>query len=201
MSERLGLFTIIVFGEVVLGVVNGISKVKNLDFSAWLNFAFAISIVFALWWIFFTLTSNRHAKTGFVVATWLELLCIPTLMSLGLIAARFSYLFDSYEINQSLNILFNCAVAAFLIGINLMMGLLEYHDIFRSIERPVRMSLLVTAIVLIGWSLVNFKLDTQYYLLVVLGILVAEIICLNFFYYNLDAEARRKMENAGSESA
>ena len=201
MSERLGLFTIIVFGEVVLGVVNGISKVKNLDFTAWLNFAFAISIVFALWWIFFTLTSNRHAKTGFVVATWLELLCIPTLMSLGLIAARFSYLFDSYEINQSLNIVFNCAVAAFLIGINLMMGLLEYHDIFRSIERPVRMSLLVTAVVLIGWSLVNFNLDTQYYLLVVLGILVAEIICLNFFYYNLDAEARRKMENAVSESA
>src|SRR5437773_1767013 len=196
MAERLGLFTIIVFGEVVLGVVNGISKVNNLDFSAWLNFAFAISIVFALWWIFFTLTSNRNAKSGFVVATSLELLCIPTLMSLGLIAARFSYLFDSNEINQSLNIVFNCAVAAFLIGINLMMGLLEYHDIFRSIERPVRMSLLVTAVVLIGCSLVNFKLDTQYYLLMVLAILIAEIICLNFFYYNLDEEARRKVETA-----
>ena len=196
MAERLGLFTIIVFGEVVLGVVNGISKVNNLDFSAWLNFAFAISIVFALWWIFFTLTSNRNAKSGFVVATSLELLCIPTLMSLGLIAARFSYLFDSNEINQSLNIVFNCAVAAFLIGINLMMGLLEYHDIFRSIERPVRMSLLVTAVVLIGCSLVNFKLDTQYHLLVVLAILIAEIICLNFFYYNLDEEARREVETA-----
>ena len=196
MAERLGLFTIIVFGEVVLGVVNGIGKVNNLDFSAWLNFAFAISIVFALWWIFFTLTSNRNAKSGFVVATSLELLCIPTLMSLGLIAAGFSYLFDSNEINQSLNIVFNCAVAAFLIGINLMMGLLEYHDIFRSIERPVRMSLLVTAVVLIGCSLVNFKLDTQYHLLVVLAILIAEIICLNFFYYNLDEEARRKVETA-----
>jgi len=196
MAERLGLFTIIVFGEVVLGVVNGIGKVNNLDFSAWLNFAFAISIVFALWWIFFTLTSNRNAKSGFVVATSLELLCIPTLMSLGLIAARFSYLFDSNEINQSLNIVFNCAVAAFLIGINLMMGLLEYHDIFRSIERPVRMSLLVTAVVLIGCSLVNFKLDTQYHLLVVLAILIAEIICLNFFYYNLDEEARREVETA-----
>jgi low temperature requirement protein LtrA len=200
MAERLGLFTIIVFGEVVLGVVNGVSKVNNLNFSAWLNFAFAISIVFALWWIFFTLTSNRNAKTGFVVATFLELLCIPTLMSLGLIAARFSYLFDSNVTDQSLNIVFNCAVAAFLIGINLMMGLLEYHDIFRSIERPVRLSLLVTAMVLVGGSLVNFKLDTHYYLLVVLGVLVVEISCLNFLYYNLDVEERTRVENGLAET-
>ena len=198
MSERLGLFTIIVFGEVVLGVVNGISKISNLDFTAWLNFALAICIVFALWWIFFALTSNRTAKPGFVIATVLELLCIPTLMSLGLIAARFSYLFDSNDANQSLNILFNCAVAAFLIGVSLTMGLLEYADVFRSIERPVRLSLLATALILVGWSLVNIQLDSKYYLLVVLGILVGEIICLNFLYYNLDLEERRNMEAAAA---
>ena len=76
MAERLGLFTIIVFGEVVLGVVNGISSAEKLTFAVWLNFAFALSIVFALWWIFFTLTSNRMAKKGFVNATLLELFCI-----------------------------------------------------------------------------------------------------------------------------
>jgi low temperature requirement protein LtrA len=200
MSERLGLFTIIVFGEVVLGVVNGISNVHYLDLSAWLNFAFAISIVFALWWIFFTLTSNRNAKRGFAIATVLELLCIPTLMSLGLIAARFSYLFQANEADQSLNILFNCAVAAFLIGINLTMGLLVYADIFRSIERPVRGSLLVTALILVGWSLVNIQLDSKYYLLVVLGVLLAEIVCLNFLYYSLDVEQRKKMEASLAES-
>src|SRR6476620_4067544 len=146
MSERLGLFTIIVFGEVVLGVVNGISKVNNLNFSVWLNFALAISIVFALWWIFFAMTSNRNAKTGFVNATLLELLCIPTLMSLGLIAARFSYLFEPNETDQPLNILFASAIATFLIGIGLIMGLLEYAEIFNLIKRPARLSLLVAGV-------------------------------------------------------
>jgi len=192
MAERLGLFTIIVFGEVVLGVVNGISKVNDLNFSTWLNFALALSIVFALWWIFFAMTSNRNAKTGFVNATLLELLCIPTLMSLGLIAARFSYLFDPKETDLSLNIIFCSAIATFLTGISLMMGLLVYADIFNPIKKSARRSLLVTALVLIGWSLVNLKLDTIYHLIAVIVILLVEIIYLTSLYYNLNIDERNK---------
>ena len=199
MSERLGLFTIIVFGEVVLGVVNGISKVNSLNFSVWLNFALAVSIVFALWWIFFAMTSNRNAKTGFVNATLLELLCIPTLMALGLIAARFSYLFDQNGTGQSLDIIFGSAMAIFLIGISLIMGLLTYAEIFNSIKRPARLSLLVTALVLVAWSFVNVKLETLYYLLVVIVILLAEIIYLTSLYYNLDTGRKEVEQGTGSE--
>jgi len=199
MSERLGLFTIIVFGEVVLGVVNGISKVNSLNFSVWLNFALAVSIVFALWWIFFAMTSNRNAKTGFVNATLLELLCIPTLMALGLIAARFSYLFDQNGTGQSPDIIFGSAMAIFLIGISLIMGLLTYAEIFNSIKRPARLSLLVTALVLVAWSFVNVKLETLYYLLVVIVILLAEIIYLTSLYYNLDTGRKEVEQGTGSE--
>jgi len=192
MAERLGLFTIIVFGEVVLGVVNGISKVNDLNFSTWLNFALALSIVFALWWIFFAMTSNRNAKTGFVNATLLELLCIPTLMSLGLIAARFSYLFDPKETDLSLNIIFCSAIATFLTGISLMMGLLIYAEIFNPIKKSARRYLLVTALVLIGWSFVNLKLDTIYHLIAVMVILLVEIIYLTSLYYNLNIDERNK---------
>jgi len=195
MSERLGLFTIIVFGEVVLGVVNGISNVNKLDFLMWMNFALAVAIVFALWWIFFAMTSNRNAKPGFVNATLLELLCIPTLMSLGLIAARFSYLFDQNETNQSLNIVFGSAIATVLAGISLLMGLLVYAEIFNPIKRLARVSLLITALVLVGWSFVNNKLDTLYYLLVVIVVLLAEIIYLSSLYYNLNIDEGKEKEH------
>jgi low temperature requirement protein LtrA len=194
MSERLGLFTIIVFGEVVLGVVNGISKVEHLHLYVWLTFALAIAIVFALWWIFFTLTSDRNAKPGFVTATLLELLCVPTLMSLGVIAVRLSYLLDANENNSSLNVMFGCAVATFLIGVNLIMGLLEYPDRFNSIRKPVRRSLLITAFILLAWSLVNIKLNTQYYLLLIIIILVFEIASLNSLYYRLNPSKEKKDE-------
>ena len=196
MAERLGLFTIIVFGEVVLGVVNGISQVNKLDFLTWLTFGLAISIVFALWWIFFAMTSDRNAKAGFVTATLLELLCLPTLMALGLIAARFSYLFELNETDQSLNVIFGSAIGIFLIGISLMMGLLVYAEIFDPIKKRTRLSLLVTSLVLMAWSVISIKLDTLYYLLVVILILIAEIIYVTSLYYNLNSDAGKNIEKS-----
>lgn len=183
MSERLGLFTIIVFGELVLGVVNGISEINVTNFSSWLNFAFAIAIVFALWWIFFTLTSNRETKKGFVNATLLELLYIPTLISLGLIAASFSGLFD--DDHHSLQKVFGYAIAGFLIGISLMMGLLEVPAKYSMIIQPVRRSLAITALIFLITSLVNINVDSLYYLIGVMIILLVEMFYLNSLYYGL----------------
>ena len=189
MSERLGLFTIIVFGEVVLGVVNGISKADILQFSTWMNFALTLTVVFALWWIFFTLVSNRNAKKSFTIATLLELLYIPTLVSLGLMAAGLTYLFDSTHDHHSLTAVFGYALAAFLACISLMMGLLDFPDIVKGIIKPVRVSLLVTALVFLGWSLSGINLGTTTYnLLALIGILVAEIVYLNSLYYSLNIE-------------
>ena len=189
MAERLGLFTIIVFGEVVLGVVNGISKADILHFAAWLNFVLALAIVFAQWWIFFTLLSNREAKKGFNNASLLELLFIPTLVSLGVMAACLTYLFDASHSDHSLFAVFGYALAAFLICISLMMGLLEYPEIVQHIIKPVRISLLVTALVFVAVSLL--RIDTTYYLPAVIGILVIEIIYLNSLYYRLNIDEPR----------
>ena len=186
MSERLGLFTIIVFGELVFGVVNGISEMHVAHLSTWLNFAFAIAIVFALWWIFFTLVSNREAKKGFVNATLLELLYIPTLISLGLTAASFSGLFE--DDNHSLQKVFGYAMTIFFIGISLMMGLLEIPGKFRTIIPSVRISLSITALIFLITTLINVTMDSLYYLLAVIIILVAEIFYLNSLYYTMVIE-------------
>jgi low temperature requirement protein LtrA len=188
MSERLGLFTIIVFGEVVLGVVNGVSRIPAPGFSVWLDFGLAVSIVFALWWIFFTLTSNREAKKGFIRASILELLCLPTLMSLGLIAACYSWLFKPEDGLKSLQAAFGFALAIFLAGVSLIMGFLEYPEIVRPIMKPVRISLFVTALVFLVGSMINLNLDTTYFLIAVIIILVAEISYLNSLYYKLGIE-------------
>lgn len=185
MSERLGLFTIIVFGEVVLGVVNGISKLDITIFSTWLKFAFATSIVFILWWLFFTMASNRSAKKGFTNATLLELLYIPTLISLGLIAACFSSLFSLHDDIHSLQKVFGYAMATFLIGIGLMMRLLEVPDKVNMIIRPVRNSLFVIAFVFFISTFFVINLDSFYYLLSVIIILVAGIFYINSLYYGL----------------
>jgi tryptophan-rich sensory protein len=117
-------------------------------------------------------------------------------MALGLIAARFSYLFELNETDQSLNVIFGSAIGIFLIGISLMMGLLVYAEIFDPIKKRTRLSLLVTSLVLIAWSVISIKLDTLYYLLVVILILIAEIIYVTSLYYNLNSDAGKNIEKS-----
>lgn len=183
MFERLGLFTIIVFGEVVLGVVNGISTIPQLDVIGWLNFALSLAIVFALWWIFFTLISNREVKKGFVKATLLELLFIPTLIALVLMAAGLSSLFEMHHEEVPVQSIFALAIAIFILGIHLMMGLLEYPQIVMTMKKPTRISLLVTTLSFVILSLIPLHISTTVYLAIVMGILALEILFLNAQYY------------------
>ena len=147
MFERMGLFTIIVFGELVLGVVNGITALHVTDFSSWLNFGLAVAIVFSLWWIFFTLISGREVKKGFFNAIMLEILFIPALLSLGVIASCFAGLFEPHDGVDSLHPVFCYAIFVFLTGICLLMGLVNYNEAIQKIKKPFRISLLISAFV------------------------------------------------------
>lgn len=194
MSERLGLFTIIIFGEAVLGVVNGISDVHITDVSTWVKFALGITIVFSLWWIFFTMASNRDAKKGFLNATLLELAYIPALVSLGMIAACFSSLFNPHDSVQTLQKIIGYAMPIFLISVNLMMGLLETPDTFRKIVKTVRKSLFISAIIFLLTNFILVNLDSMYYLAVVLVLLVMEILFLNIIYFTTNPGIKADLE-------
>jgi low temperature requirement protein LtrA len=52
LPERFGLFTIIVLGEAIIAVVNGVAEVKWNGMSA-LAAVFGFGIAFCLWWIYF----------------------------------------------------------------------------------------------------------------------------------------------------
>lgn len=52
LPERFGLFTLIVMGESIMGVVNGVAQQQWNVLSA-ITLAFGLSIPFSLWWIYF----------------------------------------------------------------------------------------------------------------------------------------------------
>ncbi|HET8964035.1 MAG TPA: low temperature requirement protein A [Chitinophagales bacterium] len=182
MFERLGLLTIILFGELVLGVVNGVIGINTFDFSLWLNFALAMTIAFALWWIFFTVIAAREAKDNFLRASLLELIYLPTIIALGFLAAIFSSFFGEAS-TVDLQPLFGYGIAAFLICVSLLTGLLKYPNTFDDLISQLRFSILITGIVFIIFSLLNFPFSQTLYLIFVIVILTMEILFLNFKYY------------------
>ncbi len=62
LVERFGLFTIIVLGEVVVGVVDGMSEVE-LDPLTMITGLLALVVGFGLWWIFFDFVGRRMPRS------------------------------------------------------------------------------------------------------------------------------------------
>ena len=188
MTERLGLFTTILFGEVVLGVINGIIAVEKLDIMIWIQFGLAIGIVFALWWLFFTIVSDKQCKSGLLNSSIFELLFIPTLIGLGLLGASFNDLFKDFNdvVLRAgwLTEFFGFSIALFLLGIWAMMSYLNYPDIFLPFKRIGKKSFLVTSILIIVFTCLRLKMELVYHLLIILLILVGLIAYLNGIWYS-----------------
>jgi low temperature requirement protein LtrA len=75
--ERFGLFTIIVLGEAIVGVINGLSAVHDeADFTASTVAAgvLGLAIVFGLWWIYFDFVARRSPRATIPAAlSWVYL--------------------------------------------------------------------------------------------------------------------------------
>lgn len=70
LVERFGLFTIIVLGEVVFGVVDGLSA-HDRDAKVITTGMIALVIGFGFWWIYFDVVGRRLPRAGAPLARWL----------------------------------------------------------------------------------------------------------------------------------
>ena len=86
LVERFGLFTIIVLGEVVFGVVDGLSSPER-DALTITTGMIALVIGFGFWWLYFDLVGRRLPRSaGGAVANWL--LChLPITLSITMAGA------------------------------------------------------------------------------------------------------------------
>ena len=72
MVERFDLLVIIVLGEVVVGVVNGLAGADTDPLTLGTGFA-ALLVGFGLWWIFFDFAGRRLPRPdGLAVNAWME---------------------------------------------------------------------------------------------------------------------------------
>lgn len=71
LVERFGTFTTIVLGEVVFGVVNGLSRTGH-DLKTSATGMIALLVGFGFWWIYFDLVGGRLPKSdGRALANWI----------------------------------------------------------------------------------------------------------------------------------
>jgi low temperature requirement protein LtrA len=131
LVERFGLFTIIVLGEVILGVVTGLSAVGP-DALTIATGSFAMIIGFGFWWIYFDLVGRRLPREGGTIWTWM-LSHLPIQLSIVAAGAGVVNLIEhAHEATTP-------PETALLLGGSVALGLLALIVTERSLEDAVRL--------------------------------------------------------------
>jgi low temperature requirement protein LtrA len=177
MVERLGLFTIILLGEVILDVINGISKFQNLTFYHWLLFIICIFIVFTLWFIFFGMISDKKVKKGYIKNNIYALLFLPVAISLGIIGVAFEKLFiaDTEGLkNGGLNMKFflGIFICLFLAGTFCISKLIETTNSYLVAQAKIQRLLLGVIVSILIASGLSQYLSLFGFLFIILSVLL-----------------------------
>ena len=155
MVERFGLFTIIVLGEVVVGVVAGLSEVAR-DARTILTGLIGLTIGFGFWWTYFDFVGRRLPRPDrFGASQWMYS-HLPASMAIAASGAAMVSLIEAAGENRSpagSSWLLAAAVATMLVSLVLVMrALADFNRLIR-VYRPVQTAMIAAALValLFGW--------------------------------------------------
>ncbi len=87
LPERFGLFTIIVLGETVVGVVSGLADNHHLTLEVGLVGLFGMATAFGMWWIYFDGISHHPPRPGMQFALARNYLHLPLVLAVTAVGA------------------------------------------------------------------------------------------------------------------
>jgi low temperature requirement protein LtrA len=100
LSERFGLFVIIVLGEAVVGVVGGLAE-QNLDASSVIGALFAMGIAFSIWWVYFDEPDDTAVqRMGFAGPVWI-FSHLPLLMAIAATGVAIEHVLALDEVSSA----------------------------------------------------------------------------------------------------
>ena len=86
LPTRFGLFTIVVLGETVVGVVNGLAEMEGFGAELFVNAALGVALGLGLWWLYFDFIGRRQPKQGGWTVLW-SYLHLPFVIAVAAIGA------------------------------------------------------------------------------------------------------------------
>ena len=158
LVERFGLFTIIVLGEVIIGIVSGVNENHALTWQVGIIAALSMLIAIGLWWVYFDLISHHHPLRNMgVVFIWLYL---HLFLTIGITAVGASVLNVVKHAGESLpgevRWLLLAATAMTLVTTALLTRTTQILPEHRRVHDIGRRGLFISAILIIALGFIPF---------------------------------------------
>jgi low temperature requirement protein LtrA len=149
MAERYGLFIIIVLGEVVLGVVDGLRAVGDLDFRTVATGLLGLGIAFGFWWTYFDYVGRRLPRQdGGSLALWLYIQ-LPVALAVAATGAGMVSLIEhaaDARMPEPSSWLLAGSVSALLVAMVAAIVSLADYQRLAALYRPLAVALLLGAV-------------------------------------------------------
>ena len=150
--ERFDLFTIIVLGEVIVGVVRGVAGHHQLEWTVGATAALGMLIAIGLWWLYFDFVSHRIPLTGRTTTFgWIYLHLFTTM---GIVAAGAAVLnvveHAGVALLAEVRWLLVVSIALALASIALSMTTLQLREEHRSLYCTAVRITLISAVAIMG---------------------------------------------------
>ena len=151
MVERFGLFTIIVLGEVIVGVVSGVTAHHHLDWLIGITGALGAFIAIGLWWVYFDYVSHHLPRPGAVMVSGWFYLHLPLTMGIASVGAAVLNVVERAgdPLDPEMQWLLVGAIAVSLISIAILDNTIQIAPEHQQIHQAGR-RVMVAAAVLIG---------------------------------------------------
>ena len=173
--ERFGLITIIVLGEVVVGVVNGLISNHHLTFITGLTGFLSMSIAAGIWWVYFDYISNQKPKDNRTIENIWGYLHMPLTLGITSIGAATINITTAGNAGESVKMLLTGGVALVYISISVIFFTLQTDDNSRRINHVGQTITAFAGVI----SLLLYFLNLEMHIL----ILLLDIIMLTPVYF------------------
>ena len=173
--ERFGLFTIIVLGEVVAGVVGGVAEYPHLSWPVGGIAILGMLIAIGLWWIYFDFVSGRSPIPRTSKRLWWVYLHLPITLGITIVGASILNVVEhaSETLPQEVWWLLVGAIAAVLISIALIMKSLDLPENQRSLYQTSARMMFIDGILVVLSGMT--PIGTIPLLLVLIALLLAPL--------------------------
>jgi low temperature requirement protein LtrA len=129
MMERFGLLTIIVLGEVIVGVVQGVAGQAHFSIMTGITGGLGMLIAIGIWWLYFDLVSSYPPRKGYLTeALWIYL-HLPLYIFIAAAGAAVLNLVNASGVSMPVN-------AKILLSASISISLLSIYFIHKTIQIP-----------------------------------------------------------------
>ncbi len=160
MNERFGLLTIIVLGEVIVGVIQGVSGHHHLTWELGVSALLGMLIAIGIWWLYFDLVASHIPKRNTLSEfSWIYL-HLPLVVSIAAVGAAILNVVEhsSEGLPENARYLLIGAVFVAIVSISLILRTIQSPDEHKVIHRVAGRVTVISALAILPLAFVNISL-------------------------------------------